>query len=313
MGEAFDDGGGDKRRVGSVAPYALERRVAGPEVLALDDEDVPFHDVLRPSTRCGQGRANIEQDLFRLRTKIAGPNDLPARVDRVLAADVDRSNAARDHRDIAECRVLGQSIRIEELHLPKPTTRCICHHSLLSLVRRRWAATLARLPQRSIEHQRRCPYRDVSTNSSAQRDPSHRLSRAARGPPRRSTASRAVDDKRLCAPCALTHVRLEPGSSCGTRHGCAARSFRTSRAASGTGRPSIIASDALQIAACSRAAISRSSAVACRPATPTTSAAQRSRSDGRLSDWNLASGPACPPGPVTARAIARLPGSKVKT
>jgi hypothetical protein len=36
MGEALDDGGGDDRRIGSVAPRSLERRIAGTEVLAFD-------------------------------------------------------------------------------------------------------------------------------------------------------------------------------------------------------------------------------------------------------------------------------------
>ena len=55
------------------------------------------------------------------------------------------------------------------------------------------------------------------------------------------------------------------------------------------------------------------SSVACGPAAPTTSAAQRSRSDGRLSVWKRARGPSYVPGPVTAKASARLPGSNVKT
>jgi hypothetical protein len=62
MGEALDDGGRDDRRIGSVAPRSLERRVAGTEVLAVDDDDVPLHDVLRPGTGGRQGRAQVAQD-----------------------------------------------------------------------------------------------------------------------------------------------------------------------------------------------------------------------------------------------------------
>ncbi len=66
MGEALDDGGRDDRRIGSVAPHSLERRVAGTDVLAVDDEDVPLHDVLRPGTGSRQGRAQVAQDLLGL-------------------------------------------------------------------------------------------------------------------------------------------------------------------------------------------------------------------------------------------------------
>jgi hypothetical protein len=66
MGEALDNGGRDYRRIGSVAPRSLERRVAGTEVLAVDDEDVPLHDVLRPGTGGRQGRAQVAQDLLGL-------------------------------------------------------------------------------------------------------------------------------------------------------------------------------------------------------------------------------------------------------
>ena len=50
------------------------------------------------------------------------------------------------------------------------------------------------------------------------------------------------------------------------------------------------ASAPLQIAACSRTASSRSLSLTCKSAAPTRSAAQRSRSEGRLSVWNSASG-----------------------
>ena len=175
-------------------------------------------------------------------------------------------------------------------------------------------ATFARLPQRSIEHQRRRPERDVSTKRRAHREPSQRLSRAARGPPMTSMASRAMDDMRPRRPSAgwATHVRAGPGRKRGTRLGSAARLLRSARSRSGTSRPSITASAALQIAACSRTASLTSSSVARSARTPTMSATQRSRSDGCLSVWKWASGPTSVPGPVTANASARLPGSKVK-
>src|SRR3990172_12953248 len=90
VGEALDDGGRDDRRIGSVAPHALERRVAGTEVLAVDDEDAPLHDVLRPGIGGCQGRAQVAQDLLGLCGDVADADDVPLGVDRVLAADVDR-------------------------------------------------------------------------------------------------------------------------------------------------------------------------------------------------------------------------------
>ena len=92
MGEALDDGGRDDRRIGSVAPRSLERRVAGTEVLAVDDDDVPLHDVLRPGTGGRQGRAQVAQDLLGLCGDVADADDVPLGIDRVLAADLEGSS-----------------------------------------------------------------------------------------------------------------------------------------------------------------------------------------------------------------------------
>jgi len=108
MREAFDDGSRDHRRIWSVAPHSLECRVAGSEVLALDDEDVPLHDVLRPGTSGCQRRAQVAQDLLGLCGDVADADDVPLAVDCVLAADVDRPDAARDDSDVAERRVPGR-------------------------------------------------------------------------------------------------------------------------------------------------------------------------------------------------------------
>ena len=62
-----------------------------------------------------------------------------------------------------------------------------------------------------------------------------------------------------------------------------------------------------------RRATSRTPALARMPCAPMTSAAHRSRSDGVCGPWKMACGPWRVPGPVTAKASARLSGSKVKT
>src|SRR5262249_18703289 len=94
MGEAPADGGRDDRRIGSVAPHSPERRVAGSEVLALHDEDVPLHDVLRPGTGGSQGGTQVAEYLLGLCGDVADADDVSLGVDRVLAADVDRPDAA---------------------------------------------------------------------------------------------------------------------------------------------------------------------------------------------------------------------------
>src|SRR5262249_19834418 len=200
MSEALDDGGRDDRRICWVAPDSLECRVPRSEVLAVNDEDIPLHDVIWPGTGGLERSAQVAQDLLGLRGDIADADDVPLGVDRVLAPDIERPDAARDHRHVAERRVPVQATGVEKVHASAHRCRGSRRHLSLSFPRRLWAAIFARLPQRSIEHQRRCPDRDVATNRSAHRHPSPRLSRAARGPPRRSMASRATDDMRLRTP-----------------------------------------------------------------------------------------------------------------
>jgi hypothetical protein len=65
-------------------------------------------------------------------------------VDRVLAADVDRPDAARNHRDVAERRVPVQAIRVKELHATVQGRRILLRHQSLSFLRQRCAATFAR-------------------------------------------------------------------------------------------------------------------------------------------------------------------------
>jgi hypothetical protein len=43
MREAAHDGCGDDRRIGAITPDLLERRIAGAEVQAFDDEMFHFH------------------------------------------------------------------------------------------------------------------------------------------------------------------------------------------------------------------------------------------------------------------------------
>ena len=74
--------------VRSIAPHSLERRVAGTEVLAFDDEDVPLHDVFGPGTGGLEGRAQVAQHLLGLRGDVPDADDVPFGVDRVLTADV---------------------------------------------------------------------------------------------------------------------------------------------------------------------------------------------------------------------------------
>jgi hypothetical protein len=110
--------------------------------------------VLRPGTGRRQGGAQVVQDLLGLCGDVSDADDVPLGVDRVLAADVDRPHAARDHRNVAERRVAGQAIGVEELHATVHGRRGSRHDESFSFLRRRWAATFARLPQRSMEHQR---------------------------------------------------------------------------------------------------------------------------------------------------------------
>ena len=63
--------------------------VAGTEVLAVDDDDVPLHDVLRPGTGGRQGRAQVAQDLLGLCGDVADADAVPLGIGRVLAADLE--------------------------------------------------------------------------------------------------------------------------------------------------------------------------------------------------------------------------------
>ncbi len=58
-------------------------------------------------------------------------------------------------------------------------------------VRVAWARALARFPHRDIEHQRRCPPREVSTNSIAHGGSEHSRRRSKSGPATRSIRSPA--------------------------------------------------------------------------------------------------------------------------
>ncbi len=62
----------------------------------------------------------------------------------------------------------------------------------------RWARTLARVPQRCIEHHRRLPGREVSSSSNPQSGAAHTRTRSRSGPPKSSTPSRA----RVASACA---------------------------------------------------------------------------------------------------------------
>jgi hypothetical protein len=62
VGEALDEGARDDRGMGSDAPHPPERREAGAEVLALDDEEGPLDHVLRPGPGGRQGGAQVAQE-----------------------------------------------------------------------------------------------------------------------------------------------------------------------------------------------------------------------------------------------------------
>jgi hypothetical protein len=66
--------------LGRSPQHSLERRVAGSEVLAIDDEDVPLHDVLRPGTGGRQGREQVAQDLLGVCGDVADADDAPVGV-----------------------------------------------------------------------------------------------------------------------------------------------------------------------------------------------------------------------------------------
>jgi hypothetical protein len=134
MGEAFDEGGRDDRRVGSVAPHLLERRVAGCEVLAPTTRTFHFTTCSGSGT-CGcKGRAKVAQDLPGLCGEITDADDVPLGIDRVLTTDVDRADVARNHRDVAERRVPRQTFRVEELHTTVLGPRGSLRHDSVSFL-----------------------------------------------------------------------------------------------------------------------------------------------------------------------------------
>ncbi len=62
----------------------------------MHDEDGPLDDVVQAGAGGGKDRREIREDLFGLRHKITGADDLPVGGDRVLTADVDGSRLTLD-------------------------------------------------------------------------------------------------------------------------------------------------------------------------------------------------------------------------
>src|SRR5690349_14304408 len=86
--------------------------------------------------------------------------------------------------------------------------------------RARRARSLCRLPHRSIEHQRRAPGRDVSTNTSGQSLLAHSRMRPENGPASSSIISRARVDSARVARTGAAHpaamvTPVEPGANGG--------------------------------------------------------------------------------------------------
>ena len=79
----------------------------------------------------------------------------------------------------------------------------------------RWVRTFARFPQRSIEHHRRAPGRDWSTNNRPQSAASQTRMRCANGPPKRSIASRA----RTESACEIDTGEIVAATSAPVRNG----------------------------------------------------------------------------------------------
>jgi hypothetical protein len=85
----------------------MERCVARGEVLALQDEDVPFDDVLWPGASRLERRSEVAQRLFRLRQEVADADDASVGGDGVLTADkivLGASRLVNDHASLPSRR-----------------------------------------------------------------------------------------------------------------------------------------------------------------------------------------------------------------
>ncbi len=165
-----------------------------------------------------------------------------------------------------------------------------------------------RLPQRSIEHHRRVPGRDVSTNGSAQLSPAHTLMRSPRGPESTSTASRASVETAWPTVAGRAHPpAVPPGPSRGASGSRAAAALIARTASSGTGSPAARALIAVRRAwrTCLAAARSRADARGTSTASGGV-ASQARRSSGVCRVSKTASSPSPP---VSAKSTKPAPAS----
>src|SRR5262249_39449759 len=104
------------RRIGSVAPRALECLKARLNRLALHDVHIPLNYVLQLGPARRQRGFNILKDLFGLGLEVFLADDLARGVHGILAADVNGLGIARYDDRLAVSRVLVQAIWVEVLH-----------------------------------------------------------------------------------------------------------------------------------------------------------------------------------------------------
>lgn len=107
------------------------------------------------------------------------------------------------------------------------------------LLRERWARTLARLPQRCIEHQRRLFERDSSKKMRWQSSAAHSRTRSAFSAPNTSIASRAIAEN-VCPTRARDRPAWrDPPARAGGMSGVAANRFTTSTSAAAGTSPAL--------------------------------------------------------------------------
>ena len=139
------------------------------------------------------------------------------------------------------------------------STCSACRHHRVVAARRRWAVTLTWLPQACIEHQRRLPDWDSSTNMREQSGCSHSLMRLAGTVATRSIASRASRVNALANGSLEVHVTPRPPrprGRLGTNSGPAEAVLTVARSSAGRLSPARAATTIRWIA--SRSSISDS-------------------------------------------------------
>ncbi len=182
-----------------------------------------------------------------------------------------------------------------------------CHRSAAR--RALCARTLCRLPHRSIEHHRRAPGREESTNTSGQFSPAHSRMRSASGPESSSIISRASVDSACAACTGGAHLAVVPAAaSSGASGAAAATRLMHMTAASGRARPAARACAVSQIAWRSVLAVASSSNVTGTVVT-TDSGGCASHSPRSTGSWRVSNTAYRPSPPVWAKSRHAAPAS----